>query len=221
MSILHCMTLQICVYRLWDELERVSEWAGCKCVYQVKNKVAVFLLLTVSHLFWYVRKSPIGGLCGRGLKFWTSKNVRRTLAVLLYKNVAGRNCRERSEREWERKNGRGGMGEGMGGGVGGDWVSSDCVSGQLHMFLIKVLTLWDQLHTGMLVFVIRPNVLWSGGSPKNRASSGPSPQLSPPKPMKKTNLHTVSAQCGHSAFIHQLCLWQWDSAFCFQIKSDK
>lgn len=47
-----------------------------------------------------------------------------------------------------------------------DWVSSDCESGQLHMFLIKVLTLWDQLHTGMLVFVIRPNVLWSGGSLK-------------------------------------------------------
>lgn len=47
-----------------------------------------------------------------------------------------------------------------------DWVSSDCVSGQLHMFLIKVLTLWDQLHTGMLVIVIRPNVLWSGGSLK-------------------------------------------------------
>lgn len=55
-----------------------------------------------------------------------------------------------------------------GGGKGGvrDWVSSDCVSGQLHMFLVKVLTLWDQLHTGMLVFVIRPNVLRSGGSPK-------------------------------------------------------
>lgn len=49
-----------------------------------------------------------------------------------------------------------------------DLVSSDCVSGQLHMFLIKVLTLWDQLHTRMLVFVIRPNVLWSGGSPKTR-----------------------------------------------------
>lgn len=54
-----------------------------------------------------------------------------------------------------------------------DWVSSDCVSGQLHMFLIKVLTLWDQLHTGMLVFVIRPNVLWSGGSPKNKVISCP------------------------------------------------
>lgn len=64
-----------------------------------------------------------------------------------------------------------GWGEGL-----RDWVSSDCVSGQLRMFLIKVLTLWDQLHTGMLVFVIRLNVLWSGGSPKNRASPGPSPQ---------------------------------------------
>jgi len=54
-------------------------------------------------------------------------------------------------------------------GVGGgrDWVSSDCVSGQLHMFLIKILTLRDQLHAGMLVVVIRPNVLWSGGSPEN------------------------------------------------------
>lgn len=36
------------------------------------------------------------------------------------------------------------------------------------MFLIKVLTLWDQLHTEMLVFAIRPNVLWSAGSPKTR-----------------------------------------------------
>lgn len=65
-----------------------------------------------------------------------------------------------------------------------DWVSSDCVSGQLHMFLIKVLTLWDQLHTGMLVFVIRLNVLWSGGSLKNRASPGPSLQLTVLKPRK-------------------------------------
>lgn len=63
-----------------------------------------------------------------------------------------------------------------------DWVSSDCVSGQLHMFLIKVLTLWDQLHTGMLVFVIRPNALWSGGKPENWASSGPSPTLALLKP---------------------------------------
>lgn len=83
------------------------------------------------------------------------------------------------KKEWEKGRGKG---DGKGGETEGvkDWVSSDCVSGQLHMFLIKVLTLWDQLHTGMLVFVIRPNVLWSGGSPKNTASSGPAPQLTVP-----------------------------------------
>lgn len=83
------------------------------------------------------------------------------------------------KKEWEKGRGKG---DGKGGETEGvkDWVSSDCVSGQLHMFLIKVLTLWDQLHTRMLVFVIRPNVLWSGGSPKNTASSGPSPQLAVP-----------------------------------------
>lgn len=59
-----------------------------------------------------------------------------------------------------------------------DWVSSDSVSGQLHMFLIKVLTLWDQLHTRTLVFIIRLDVLWSGGSLKNKAGPEPSPQPS-------------------------------------------
>lgn len=83
------------------------------------------------------------------------------------------------KKEWEKGRGKG---DGKGGETEGvkDWVSSDCVSGQLHMFLIKVLTLWDQLHTRMLVFVIRPNVLWSGGSPKNTTSCGPSPQLAVP-----------------------------------------
>lgn len=80
-----------------------------------------------------------------------------------------------------RKNGRkGGKGDGKGEEKEGvkDWISSDCVSGQRHMFLIKVLTLWEQLHTRMLVFVIRPNVLWSGGSLENTARSGPSFQPS-------------------------------------------
>lgn len=58
---------------------------------------------------------------------------------------AGGKGREGEEKEGER-----------------DWVSSDCVSGQLHMFLIKFLTLQDQLHTGLLVFVTRPIALWSG-----------------------------------------------------------
>lgn len=81
-------------------------------------------------------------------------------------------CVCETERMGER-----GKGDGKGGEKEGvrDWVSSDCVSGQLHMFLIKVLTLWEQLHTRMLVFVIRADVLWSGGSPENTAGAGPSP----------------------------------------------
>lgn len=83
-----------------------------------------------------------------------------------------------------------------------DWVSSDCVSGQLHMFLIKVLTLWEQLHTRMLVFVIRPDVLWSGGSPENTAGSGParlgSARIKPRTAGSHQPSLTRTPQCGHT-----------------------
>lgn len=35
----------------------MKEWVDDKGVYQVKNKVSVFLLLTVGHLFWHNRKN--------------------------------------------------------------------------------------------------------------------------------------------------------------------
>ncbi len=44
-----------------------------------------------------------------------------------------------------------------------NWVSTDCMSGQLHMVFIKVLTLWEQLHTALLIFVIRPITFLYGG----------------------------------------------------------
>lgn len=74
------------------------------------------------------------------------------------------------------------------------------MSGQLHMFLVKVLTLWDQLHTGMLVFVIRPNVLWSGGSPK----TGPvqdhlySSLSSAGEKITAVNSHACTTTCPHN-----------------------
>lgn len=104
------------------------------------------------------------------------------------------------QKEWEK----GGKGDGKGGETEGvkDWVSSDCVSGQLHMFLIKVLTLWEQLHTRMLVFVIRADVLWSGGSPENTASSGParlgSARLSP-----QTNVAAAAARSYQPSHTHR------------------
>lgn len=124
--------------------------------------------------------------------------------VLQYKKNTGTETVENGAKESEQERmGERGEGRWKGGEKEGvrDWVSSDCVSGQLHMFLIKVLTLWDQLHTGMLVFVIRPNLLWSGGSPKNTASSGPSPQLAVLKPGEKitaANSHACTATCPHN-----------------------
>lgn len=38
-------------------------------------------------------------------------------------------------------------------------VSTDCMSGQLHLVLIMALTRQEQIHTGLLVFVIRTIIL--------------------------------------------------------------
>jgi len=59
------------------------------------------------------------------------------------------------------------------------------MSGQLHMVLIKVLTLWEQLHTALLVFLIRPITFWYGGHWNIGPLTGPAQLLS----LTKTRLY--------------------------------